>query len=1360
MSQRKSSTRSIFHHVYRQPYESYSFRTKLHNAAKGSKDFVQRLGLLKKLAIHNGCVNCISWSDDGRLLLSGSDDQHLIVTNAYNHKILTDYKTSHRANIFCAKFLPCTNDSRIVSCAGDGLILYSDVTRLNETHQNIFSCHSGTTYKLVTIPNDPYSFLSCGEDSTVRCFDLRMKQKCSKQQCTEDVLINCGRAVTALAVNPWAPYQFAVGSADSTVRLYDGRMLSSKPEIDDTPSPNYLCSFTVPSLAHGAYRITSLAFSPEGEEILASYSAEYLYLFNIKNYKKCEFNPSSVRTSPPNKRSNSQNVATQSSFPAVRRLRLRGDWSDTGPDARPEQELNRNTDSSPARRSIHAIFMQRMTNAIFRIFNSSVNRDGATQETQQTENSTEEQESTEETRNENEGGIEEENSPVDENSRNSSTSESQLSDTDASTSSPSSVQRNETQAPSVSSAASHPSQENVQLPSFEQTYSSLVKQPKSSQSGSSVSQSYANCGLRFSDSSAVTPSTMNQPSTSSVANSSRLAKTSKSSQAGDNIKASVSSSSSNSLARPSCSSVATQTEFQLNSSSTAVTENSFTLASFLTNVPQMLSTSHYLRQTDDTVSSLLQNDTRRSTRDSPESPPPSPSRGNIVQVEQNYSPESPPPLQQGSVVHVEHRYSPESPPPLQQGNIVHVEDTYSPESPPPLDQGNIARTKRSYRPESLPPLQGENDTHMEHSYSPESPPLLDQGNIARTKRSYRSESLPPSQRENDTLMELGDSPESPPPLDQGNIARTKRSYRPASLPPSQRGNDTHMEHNYSPESPPPVDQGNIARTKRSYRPASLPPSQRGNDTHMEHNYSPESPPPLDQGNIARIKRSYRPVSLPPSQRGNDTHMEHNYSPESPPPLDQGIIVHLEHNDSPESPPPLQQGSIQQVRHSSSMNESSSHSQEPNNMSLENCDSKQNSNVQSNNESDNCTKLVREPNTVRTCHNVPLSKSTPCCSSEVTTISVDRDSVCKNENFSCSESAKEASSNESLNFHSVKAQIDAISCQVSSNSAGSTQETEDFNDPSSSSSCSSNCSDSKIDESCNRKAIIFSKKGKGRAGKVSQDVVVRPRSVSASGDQDNKKSCDSKKVFSSSSSQCTCDSFSQNSKLSHQSPGSLAFSNDSLSSKAQNFISSNDLSQNEIGNEEDSDLVELLDSNGKEKLEKSEMHSSCESICESKNFDDYGHESDLEENEYPFITQKYTGHRNARTMIKEATFWGNDYVLSGSDCGHVFVWDRWTAKLTMLLQADNHVVNCIQPHPFQPILATSGIDYDVKLWAPINEESTFNEEKAQELMQRNIIMLEETKDTITVPASFALRMLAFLSHVRRGRRLFPNEPEQN
>lgn len=84
------------------------------------------------------------------------------------------------------------------------------------------------------------------------------------------------------------------------------------------------------------------------------------------------------------------------------------------------------------------------------------------------------------------------------------------------------------------------------------------------------------------------------------------------------------------------------------------------------------------------------------------------------------------------------------------------------------------------------------------------------------------------------------------------------------------------------------------------------------------------------------------------------------------------------------------------------------------------------------------------------------------------------------------------------------------------------------------------------------------------------------------------------------------------------------------------------------------------------------------------------------------------------MIKEATFWGSDYVMSGSDCGHVFVWDRATAKLVMLLQADQHVVNCLQPHPTEPMLATSGIDHDVKLWAPVGEGSQFDQSLADEV----------------------------------------------
>lgn len=33
-----------------------------------------------------------------------------------------------------------------------------------------------------------------------------------------------------------------------------------------------------------------------------------------------------------------------------------------------------------------------------------------------------------------------------------------------------------------------------------------------------------------------------------------------------------------------------------------------------------------------------------------------------------------------------------------------------------------------------------------------------------------------------------------------------------------------------------------------------------------------------------------------------------------------------------------------------------------------------------------------------------------------------------------------------------------------------------------------------------------------------------------------------------------------------------------------------------------------------------------------------------------LINSFDGHRNARTMIKEANFWSDNYVMSGSDCG--------------------------------------------------------------------------------------------------------------
>jgi nuclear receptor interaction protein len=60
------------------------------------------------------------------------------------------------------------------------------------------------------------------------------------------------------------------------------------------------------------------------------------------------------------------------------------------------------------------------------------------------------------------------------------------------------------------------------------------------------------------------------------------------------------------------------------------------------------------------------------------------------------------------------------------------------------------------------------------------------------------------------------------------------------------------------------------------------------------------------------------------------------------------------------------------------------------------------------------------------------------------------------------------------------------------------------------------------------------------------------------------------------------------------------------------------------------------------------------------------------------TRVYRGHCNVKT-VKDVNFFGlqDDYVVSGSDSGHVFVWDRKTTQLVNILEGDGEVVNVVQ-----------------------------------------------------------------------------------
>ncbi|PIA56734.1 hypothetical protein AQUCO_00700825v1 [Aquilegia coerulea] len=81
-------------------------------------------------------------------------------------------------------------------------------------------------------------------------------------------------------------------------------------------------------------------------------------------------------------------------------------------------------------------------------------------------------------------------------------------------------------------------------------------------------------------------------------------------------------------------------------------------------------------------------------------------------------------------------------------------------------------------------------------------------------------------------------------------------------------------------------------------------------------------------------------------------------------------------------------------------------------------------------------------------------------------------------------------------------------------------------------------------------------------------------------------------------------------------------------------------------------------------------------------------------------QVYKGHSNSDT-VKGVSFFGprDEYVVSGSDCGRIFIWRKKDGELMRVMEADKHVVNCIEPHPHDPLLASSGIEHDIKIWTP-------------------------------------------------------------
>lgn len=134
--------------------------------------------------------------------------------------------------------------------------------------------------------------------------------------------------------------------------------------------------------------------------MLVSYSSEYLYLFNIKDdgvrniadheaaADDADVDDEALGANDKRESggaSNANNSETMNPEIVTRRLRLRGDWSDTGPDARPENDNSGRVESGQFRPQLQANIMSRMTEVISRMLNDPRTRLGLTSHIQDTQ---------------------------------------------------------------------------------------------------------------------------------------------------------------------------------------------------------------------------------------------------------------------------------------------------------------------------------------------------------------------------------------------------------------------------------------------------------------------------------------------------------------------------------------------------------------------------------------------------------------------------------------------------------------------------------------------------------------------------------------------------------------------------------------------------------------------------------------------------------------------------------------------------------------------------------------------------------------------------------------------------------------
>ena len=96
---------------------------------------------------------------------------------------------------------------------------------------------------------------------------------------------------------------------------------------------------------------------------------------------------------------------------------------------------------------------------------------------------------------------------------------------------------------------------------------------------------------------------------------------------------------------------------------------------------------------------------------------------------------------------------------------------------------------------------------------------------------------------------------------------------------------------------------------------------------------------------------------------------------------------------------------------------------------------------------------------------------------------------------------------------------------------------------------------------------------------------------------------------------------------------------------------------------------------------------------------YASANDHDEDMVQSDLASFGGHLNRSTFLQNAKYAGpnDEYICTGSDSGHAWIYERATGAIVSFIYADHSTCNGVIPHPSLPFFITYGIDSTAKLW---------------------------------------------------------------